>query len=89
MSLTKESRDANGVPNGHVILCPACGTLHLFDERFIYNGNDQSPTFAPTLLLKNINQHICHIKVTDGKIGFSLTCTHELRGKTVPLNDIN
>lgn len=32
-------------------------------------------------------EHICHVVVTDGRLNFCGDCTHELAGKSVPMED--
>ncbi len=75
------------------IFCPGCERMHLFDKRWNFNGDMDSPTFKPSMLVyqnhpdkpaKKYN-HRCHSYVTDGKIQFLNDCTHELVGTTVLL----
>lgn len=77
-------------------MCPACGFGHLFDKRWTFNGNQDKPTFTPSMLTnasfteeerKKYNLFRCHSYVTDGRIRFLDDCTHEMRGKTVDLED--
>jgi len=78
-----------------MIFCPACHCGHFFDdERWTFNGNEESPTFGPSMKVSGHlgrgpngeDQHgICHSVVTDGKIAFQNDCTHALAGQTLPL----
>jgi len=53
-----------------------------------FNGNDEAPTFSPSLLLNGQNPpRICHSYVTDGRIQFLGDSTHALAGQTVDLPD--
>lgn len=63
--------------------------------RWTWNGDMVRPTFSPSLVVttempqgreapaKVVTR--CHSFVRDGQIQFLDDCTHELRGKTVPL----
>lgn len=77
------------VDRGWMIMCPACESGHLFDQRWTFNGNKVRPTFTPSMLVKGHlgadNYGVCHSYVTDGQIQFLGDCTHALAGKTVPL----
>lgn len=69
--------------------CPGCGYGHPFDvPRWTWNGSLSCPTFTPSLLCnKDDPKSRCHCVVTDGKIQFLDDCWHELRGKTVEMED--
>lgn len=74
--------------SGHVILCPGCGYWHLFDKRWSFNGDEQKPTFSPSMLVfPNLPEKRCHSFVRDGKIEFLDDCFHNLKGQTVELPD--
>jgi hypothetical protein len=84
-------------PNHVIIECPACGHWHVFDERWSFNGDLEKPTFNPSMLVnggadmeKYINEHNprCHSFVTDGRIQFLGDCSHNMKGQTVELPDI-
>ena len=79
------------------IQCPGCGCLHIFDQRWSFNGDMDKPTFSPSMLVNgtpdmqkyiNENNPRCHSFVRDGMIQFLSDCTHELAGKTVELPEI-
>jgi hypothetical protein len=36
--------------DGWVFYCPGCKELHQFDARWTFDGNEDSPTFSPSLL---------------------------------------
>lgn len=76
--------------------CPGCKMMHSCRVTPIsgkpcwtFNGDVLKPTFSPSVLVRwqrtgSIPQ-ICHSFVRDGQIEFLMDCTHELRGRTVPL----
>lgn len=81
--------------------CPGCETYHSFRTKswngeelwnasqglktpiWVFNGNLIKPTFSPSLI---VDAHPkCHLYLRDGVIEFLNDCTHQLRGKKVPL----
>lgn len=98
-----------GAENGRLIFrCPGCNASHQIavgegpGPRWGYNGNAESPTFTPSVLVTYpANPHagddfaewrttrICHSFVIDGQMQFLSDCTHALAGKTVPLARFN
>jgi len=82
------------------ILCPACliqhsiWTKHVEKPNWKFNGNFEKPTFSPSVNIawkdhENNVQRRCHFFVVDGNIQFQSDCTHDLKGKTVPLKDLD
>lgn len=72
----------------HIIFCPACQMGHFFDARWKFNGDKEKPTFTPSLVVTyelGGRQVRCHSWVRDGMIQYCDDSTHELAGKTVPL----
>ena len=71
------------------------------EPQWTFNGDMENPTIRASILVhahetilpendttgKVTMTHRCHSMVTEGKIQFLDDCTHELRGKTVPLED--
>lgn len=89
---------SDGKHLGWSIFCPACGCGHKFDDRWTFNGDHEKPTFRPSMLVHGWKtdgtelpgyriQKRCHSFVTDGKIQYLDDCEHEMRGKTVELED--
>ena len=82
--------------HGHwMIFCPACRHGHGFDSRWTFNGNEESPTFLPSMLVHEDGekgdrwwQPRCHSFVTDGKIQFLPDSTHAMAGQTVELESV-
>lgn len=50
--LAKRISNTKGEFVGYLIFCPACDNAHSLDERWLFNGNLESPTFSPSLLLR-------------------------------------
>ena len=73
---------------GWIIECPGCGAMHLMDSRWTLRGDPASPTFKPSIHVREPNGNVCHSWVTDGRIQFLNDSTHELAGQTVELPDI-
>lgn len=60
-------------PNEHAphlgFWCPACETLHVFDERWHFDGNYERPTFTPSLKISS-GHHVQGMQLRpDGKCG--------------------
>lgn len=89
-----------GCPWLRTFWCPGCECGHQVwiaqDPKrpdgpvWSFNGNDDAPTFSPSLL--NTWEHgpervprRCHLFIRDGKIQFCGDCTHELVGQTVEM----
>jgi hypothetical protein len=85
----RQLSDQGGNPSQYVF-CPACKTIHLFDDRWTFNNNFDKPTFNPSMLVhehrnENYWQPRCHSFVRDGKIEFLGDCTHDMKGQTIEL----
>lgn len=62
-----------------------------------WNGDLERPTFNPSLLCNgnakpkdlhpHTSSHRCHLYLRDGMVQYLNDCTHELRGKTIPVED--
>lgn len=73
--------------------CPGCNMAHSIKiigdgPKWTFNMDFVKPTFHPSLKVQygpEHNRKICHSFVKDGNIQFLGDCTHELKGKTVPL----
>jgi hypothetical protein len=78
---------------GYVFYCPGCNCHHMIhtnrqpgDNGPIWNRVGEA-SFTPSLICHGADR--CHLYLTDGQIIYLPDCTHELAGKTVPLEDIN
>ena len=76
--------------DGHMFYCPGCKYYHMYDSRWEFNGNLDSPTFTPSLLINSTwkdRPTVCHIYITDGKIQYLGDCTHDLKGQTIDMEE--
>lgn len=84
-----------------MFMCPGCKcghSVYVAGRKNIMNGatwtfnNDfEKPTFTPSILVRWQNKKhdfTCHSYVKDGMIQFLDDCTHELKGQTVELPNI-
>lgn len=83
--------DANGM---HWVWCPGCDMRHRFDERWQFNGDNEKPTFSPSLLVRwdfgeQREPKVCHSFVRDGEWQYLSDCTHSLAGQTVPMTTMD
>lgn len=83
----------------YLVNCPGCKMMHhihtarFASPRWEFNGNVESPTFTPSILVRWDEgtppvYHVCHSFITDGKWQFLTDCTHELAGQTVAMIDV-
>lgn len=88
----------------HILFrCPGCNMDHIIPitgkKAWGFNGNLESPTLTPSIVYRfewskadqledRHADEICHSYVTNGFIEFLSDCTHELRGKIVPLETV-
>lgn len=55
-----------------------------------WNGDVENPTFTPSLsVLPSFPNNRCHSFIKDGNIQYLNDCHHHLKGKTIPLPDID
>ena len=74
------------VDSVYLFYCSGCQQSHPIDERWEFNGDLNSPTFTPSLLVyPHTNQPRCHTFITNGRIQYLDDCEHELAGQTVDL----
>ena len=80
----------------HWVWCPGCEDLHCWwtaiegepcnRTTWEYDGNDESPTVSPSLLVSyGVDGKQCHSFVKSGQWQFLGDCTHALAGQTVPM----
>lgn len=70
--------------------CPGCEFPHQCDNRWIWNGSKEAPTFDGSVLVRREYgeervKQVCHSYVREGRIEFLSDSTHALAGKTVDL----
>ncbi len=76
----------------YLFYCPGCKDPHIFDVRnddkhpsWNFNGDLQNPTVSPSILITGV--HRCHLYLVDSHIQYLSDCSHDLAGKTIPLED--
>lgn len=90
----------NGDGKDHIFhWCPACKCAHHYEvPRWGFNGNVDSPSFTPSMLIfipaydygqghSGPRKTLCHYFITAGQIQYCGDCPHELKGQTIPLPD--
>lgn len=83
-----------------MLWCPACNYGHVIDVALAFNGDNDAPTFSPSVMVRSKEQHVsaervkgpvlqtvCHFSVKDGEISYFNDSTHALAGQTVALPD--
>lgn len=72
--------------------CPGCKHNHAYRVAgpeqgpvWEWNKSFDKPTFTPSLLNRKPDGDVCHLFVCDGRIDFCGDCTHELKGRSVPM----
>lgn len=88
----KRAVNADGTLHGWSFWCPGCGFAHQINTTWTFDGNEASPTFAPSVLVDwqegpAFSRKVCHSFIRSGEIMYLDDCTHELAGKTVPMVD--
>lgn len=75
--------------------CPACKHAHrISTPRWGFDGNVATPTFTPSLRLSwqspvsGQTETVCHLNVASGKLLYHGDCPHELKGQTIPMQDL-
>lgn len=77
-----------------LIFCPGCNCCHGWNDGWTFDGNLDSPSVSPSLLVSHlpnkINDEIvyngiCHSFIRNGNIEFLSDCTHKLASQTVKL----
>lgn len=93
MSEKRVAYAEKGDRGGVLFMCPGCKCGHLVTTKapndmgaqWTWNGSLTAPTFQPSILLQGNPR--CHSFVENGMIRFLSDCSHELAGKTVPLEE--
>lgn len=99
MSKLKESTNHIGQSGYYSFKCPACGIEHSIDinhrvlhMHWSFNESMNYPTFLPSILVEWDREkvhHRCHSFIKEGKIEFLSDCTHNMKGQTVELPEID
>lgn|SRR5574343_92638 len=83
----------------YLVECPGCKMAHAIhtarysSPRWEFDGNMESPTFSPSILVRWDEgtppvYHVCHSYIIKGQWQFLSDCTHALAGQTVPMIDV-
>lgn len=92
MALVHEQVNQSGEHIGWVVKVPCECRYHAYDNRWVFNGNMEKPTFRESYLAsstygENNEKRVCHSYVTDGFVEYCGDCTHDLKGQRHPLID--
>lgn len=85
--------------NRHCYWCPGCDALHCISIRphtqdngagWEFSGTLECPTYSPSQLTTwergpERKKFVCHTFIRAGRIEFLSDCTHDLKGRTLPL----
>jgi len=86
----------------YLFFCPGCRCGHWFSTtgrtpshpnevrdqfKWSFNNDFEKPTVRASILVKTTRDATCHSFITDGKIQFLSDCTHELKDKTIGMED--
>ena len=67
--------------------CPGCGQWHVIQTpRWKFNGDQQKPTFSPSVKHSTNTKTTCHYFIRNGKIEFCSDSPHKLSGQTIELD---
>ncbi len=79
----------------YIFFCPGCGRIHAIDKSWTIIGPMDKPTIHPSVFVNSPSSEFyvprdftCHSFIVDGLIKYLPDCTHELAGKTVPMEPI-
>lgn len=93
----------DGTFYAYAFLCPACNDSHIVTTaqtvserqipRWEFNGDMNKPTFSPSLRVQWTHgekkiPRVCHSFLRNGNIEYCGDCTHELKGQTVELPEV-
>lgn len=71
--------------------CPGCRSRHSINSTWTISNTEERPTVKPSVLTtwtEGTEKHRCHLFITDGSIQFLNDCTHDLKGKVVPMTSL-
>lgn len=72
---------------GYAAYCPACEEYHIFDLRWKFNGDFNSPTFTPSMLVTDERNGVCHSFIVNGEWRYLSDCSHSLAGCVAGMRD--
>ena len=74
-------------PSGMVCLPVMIGGTRAGTNNWTWNGSIDSPTLKPSVLLTRPDMR-CHSFINDGHVKFLDDCTHDFKGQTLELLDM-
>lgn len=82
--------NSDGTPEiNYWFWCPGCDSQHRITNIWEFDGNVESPTFAPSILCHEAPSHPrCHSYLRNGIMEFLSDCTHAMASQNVPLPDL-
>lgn len=100
MAKTKQLPNPDARNIAWAIECPGCQMWHSLNTatadpklpKWDFNGDVEKPTFSPSLLVRYPQDGVekrCHSFIKNGEIQFLSDCSHDLKGLTVPLPDMD
>lgn len=77
-------------PTGHLVIPVIQHGTRRETPCWTWNGNIESPTLKPSVLSKmgRDGSVVCHSWINDGKVQFLADCTHEFKGQTLDLLEV-
>ena len=77
-------------PDRIFFYCPACKTKHAINVSWTISGSEDKPTVNPSVLTTGGSdpKYRCHLYIRNGKIEYLGDCSHDMKGKTVDMEDI-
>lgn len=70
--------------------CPACKIMHGFNDSWHWNGDVNSPTVSPSILVTYPDgSNRCHLFIENGFLKFQQDCDHEMRGQIVEMIELS
>lgn len=81
-------RSTPDVVTFYIFWCPGCNTHHyVTDSWTIIGALTDSPTVRPSIRVRG-PKPLCHMFITDGNIQYLSDCGHELKGKTIEMENV-
>ncbi|MCO4274302.1 DUF6527 family protein [Pseudarthrobacter sp. HLT3-5] len=69
--------------------CPGCDEAHRITNSWQFDGNIESPTFSPSILVQGGEFDTrCHSFIRQGEWEYLGDCTHTLANQKVPMVDL-
>lgn len=77
----------DGVLYGYNFWCEGCSEVHTIGTKWRFNGDMNSPTFSPSILVTKPSDpsYRCHSFIRSGRVEYQRDCSHYLAGDTIEL----